>query len=95
MDAIGLSSEVAAELAKIYQNRLALWSTFRDGLIDTNGDGKVSFVESQRAFREPCCDVEIAMFDQDTWDAIVDRHFISVDRWSEFRDARPARDGEI
>ena len=57
----------SVELAENYRERVALWSTFRDGRIDTNSDGKVSFVESQRAFREPCCDVDIATFDQDTW----------------------------
>jgi len=95
MDTVGLAGDVAAELAENYRDRVALWSTFRDGRIDTNSDGKVSFVESQRAFRETCCDVDIATFDQDTYDRIVDRHFILVDRWSEFRDARPSRDDEI
>ena len=95
LDAVDVSEAVTVAIAEQHAARVDFLTRIRTGQMDVDADGDISFRESQLVFQEPCCNVDIAVFDEATRDMIVQRHIIRVDRWSEFRGSRPLQNGEI
>ena len=85
LETADLVNAVTENLSEQHAVRVDSWSRFRSGLIDANADGKISFEETQRAFHETCCDVDLARIEIETRSRLVENHITRVERWSEFR----------